>query len=128
MLDHLTLKTLHLGFVTLSAAGFVVRGALMLAGSRLLWQAWVRTLPHLVDTLLLASGLWMAVNLHLYAAPPAWLVAKLLALVLYVVLGTIALRRGRTRRLRLLALLGALATFGYMVAAALQRSPLPFLA
>jgi uncharacterized membrane protein SirB2 len=127
MLDHHTLKAIHLGCVTLSLIGFVLRGGLMLAGSRLLWQRWVRTLPHVVDTLLLISGIWMAVNLRLNPLTTDWLAAKLLALIGYVVLGAIALRRGRTRALRQLALLSALALFAYMVAVARLRTPLPFI-
>lgn len=126
MPDHSTLKAVHLACVTLSLAGFLWRGGLMLRGSSLLWNRWVRTLPHLVDTLLLISGLWMVFNLRLNPLATDWLAAKLLALLAYVILGAIALRRGRTRRTRQLALLAALAVFAYMVAVALRRTPLPF--
>lgn len=128
MFDHHTLKIVHLGCVALSLAGFAARGGLMLAGSALIWNRWVRTLPHLVDTALLASGLWLAIDLHQYPGSSPWLTAKLLALLAYVALGVVALRRGRTFRVRAAALVGALATFGYMVAVAVTRSPWPGLA
>ena len=52
-----------------------------------------------------------------------WLTAKLLALLLYIGLGTIALKRGKTKGIRIAAYVGALATFGYIVAVALTRQP-----
>ena len=53
-----------------------------------------------------------------------WLVAKIVGLLVYIVLGTIALKRGRTRRTRAAALIGAIATFGYIAMVALTKSPL----
>ncbi len=69
----------------------------MLADSALLQQRWMRTWPHFVDTLLLLSGLWMAINLQLHPGNSHWLGAKLLALLAYIALGFVALRLGRTQ-------------------------------
>ena len=91
------LLKLHIATVLLSLAGFVVRGVWMLRGSSLLRARWVRATPHIVDTLLLASGIGLIFTLHLYPTQQPWLVAKLVALVVYIVLGAIALKRGRTR-------------------------------
>ena len=126
MLDQATLKLIHQASALISITGFVLRGALMLADSTLLRQRWMRTWPHIFDTALLASGLWMAINLHLNPAHTPWLSAKLIALLLYIGLGFIALRLGRTRRIRIIALIGAIACFGYIVSVALGRSALPF--
>jgi uncharacterized membrane protein SirB2 len=79
------------------------------------------------DSLLLAAGIGMAVMLRQYPLVDGWLTAKLLALLGYIGLGTIALKRGRTKRIRLLAFGGALLTLAYLVAVALTRSPLPFI-
>ena len=59
-------------------------------------------------------------NLPVLTQP--WLVAKLVALVVYVVLGSIALRRGRTQQIRAIAFVMALATFAYIVGVALSKS------
>ena len=126
MIEHTLLKLVHQGTVALSFIGFALRGGLMLADSPLLMRRWMRTWPHLIDTLLLVSGIWMAVNLHLNPVNHPWLGAKLVALLLYIGLGFIALRLGRTRRQRILALAGALLCFAYMVLVALTRSVLPF--
>ena len=120
------LKYLHVGCVALSGAGFVLRGAWMLQGSPLLAQRWVRVLPHVVDTVLLASAIALALMLEQYPLVQGWLTAKLIGLVVYIVLGTIALKRGRTRAVRLTAFGAALLVFAYIVAVALTKSVLPY--
>ncbi len=79
----------------------------------------------MVDTLLLASAIWMAVASRQYPFVEGWLTAKVIALLAYIGLGTIALSRGRTKRARAIAWLLALAVFGYIVGVALARDPLP---
>lgn len=120
----------HMLFAVLSLAGFILRGALMLAGTR--WRRWwvLRRLPHINDALLLFAGLWLAWSLgYLSHGLPAWLVAKLTALAAYIALGFIALRYGRTRRVRALAWVAALGTFAYILTVARTRmvDPLPLL-
>ena len=120
-------KAVHVGAVALTLLSFLVRGAWMLQGSAMLQRRWVRILPHLVDTALLASALYLALGVYGYPAPgQGWITAKLLALLVYIGLGTVALKRGRTRAVRAAAFAGALLTFGYIVAVALTRSPLPW--
>lgn len=125
LIDHPTLKQIHVTCVALSVSGFLLRATLMLRDSPLVYARWVRTLPHFVDTTLLLSGLWMAVNLQQYPGTASWLTAKLLALVAYVILGMFALRRGKTKRRRIIALGGALLCFAYMATVALTRTPFP---
>lgn len=115
------LKALHVTAVVLSGSLFVVRGAWMLRGSPMLRQRWVQMAPHVVDTVLLAAALGLLVVLHLNPLVTPWLVAKLAALAGYIVLGSFALKRGRTRRVRIVSLLLALTLFGYMVGTALTR-------
>ena len=122
-----TLKLLHVGCVAVTACGLVLRGVWMLRESPLLRHPLTRVLPHVNDALLLAAGIGMAVMLRQYPLVDGWLTAKLLALLGYIGLGTVALKRGRTKRIRLLAFGGALLTLGYLVAVALTRSPLPFI-
>ena len=82
-------------------------------------------MPHVVDTLLLTSALVLVFWSGQYPFVQAWLTAKVLALVVYIVLGTIALKRGKTKGVRSFALLAALATFAYIVAVALTRNAAP---
>lgn len=118
-----TLKAIHITCVVASGTGFFARGLLMLAGSPWLNARLVRVAPHIIDTLLLASAITMAVIAHLVPTQQPWLMAKIIGLIAYIVLGAIALRRGRTRTQRTLAFVAALATFAYIVGVALTRSP-----
>jgi uncharacterized membrane protein SirB2 len=119
----LWVKLVHVGSVVLSGAGFVARGVLMLRGSPLLRARFVRTAPHVVDTVLLASAVWLAWLMRVYPFVDGWITAKVLGLVAYVVLGTIALKRGPSLRLRAAAFVAALATFAYIVAVAFTHDP-----
>lgn len=123
--DYVLLKSTHVACVALSYAGFVVRGVWMMQGSPLLARRWVRIAPHVVDTLLLVSAIGLAVLLRLNPMAQPWLAAKIVALVLYIVLGTIALKRGPTRAIRIGAWIAAQLVFLYIVAVALTRSALP---
>jgi uncharacterized membrane protein SirB2 len=120
----LAVKWIHVGSAALSLAGFAARGVLMLRGSALLATRFARIAPHVVDTVLLASALWLAWQLGQYPFVHGWLTAKLLALLAYIALGSIALRRGRTPRARAVALALALACAAYIVAVALARDAL----
>ena len=120
-MNYLLVKHLHITFAVLSGSFFLLRGLWMLAESPMLSQRWVRTVPHVVDTLLLGSALLLVFWSGQYPFVQNWLTAKVLALVAYIVLGTIALKRGKTQGVRRFALLAALATFAYIVAVALTR-------
>ncbi|KAB7624418.1 SirB2 family protein [Alkalilimnicola sp. S0819] len=121
------LKHIHLLAVVLSIALFLFRGVLMLLGSRLLRARVLRVLPHGVDTVLLISALALAWQFYRWpAVGHDWIHAKLIALVCYIVLGTVALKRGRTLRGRALALVGALVVFAYIVMVALSKQVWPF--
>lgn len=122
------LKTLHVGCVATSFALFVLRGIGMLHFPARLAQRWLRIVPHMVDTVLLASAIGLAAMLGIDPATRGWLAAKVVGLLVYIVLGTIALKRGRTRSIRLAAFIGALATFGYIVSVAIAKTPEGFLA
>ena len=121
-MNYLALKHLHITFAVLSGSFFLLRGVWMLLDSSLLQRRWVKVVPHVVDTLLLTSALGLVFWSGQYPFVQAWLTAKVLALVAYIVLGTIALKRGKTQGVRAFALLAALATFAYIVAVALTRN------
>ncbi len=119
------LKGIHLACAALTFVSFSVRGMWMLAGSALLERRSVRIVPHVIDALLLASAIGLMLIVRQYPGTHGWLSAKVLALVLYIVLGSVALRRGRTLAVRAGAFIAALAAFAYIVAVALTRNALP---
>ena len=121
------LKHFHLATIAITLTLFVLRGVWMMADSPRLQARWVRIVPHVNDTLLLASGIGLAVLIHQYPLVHGWLTAKLLALILYIVLGTVALKRGRTKGTRIAAWVAALLVLAYIVAVAIAHAPFPFL-
>lgn len=125
--DYATVKTVHVAAASVSIALFALRGGWMLRSPQRLARPWVRIVPHVIDTALLASALWLAWQLG-GDGTRGWLWAKLAALAAYVALGTIALKRGRTRGIRLAAFVAALVAFGYIVSVAVTKSPLGILA
>jgi uncharacterized membrane protein SirB2 len=126
-MDYATLKSLHLTTIALSLALFVLRGLWMIAESPRLQARWARIVPHLNDTVLLVSGISLAYTLGLSPLEHGWLAAKIVALLAYIMLGTIALKRGKTRGQRIAAWIAALLVFGYMVAVAVAHDPVPFM-
>ena len=128
-MDYSTLyavKLVHMTCAALSFSGFFVRGWWMLQQSPRLQQRWVKILPHTVDSALLISAIVLAAGYHLSPLQHPWLATKILALLLYIGLGMIALRFGRSLRSRALAWVLALLTFTHIVGAAITKSPLGF--
>lgn len=125
-MNYLLLKHLHITCVVLSGLGFSMRGWWMWRASPLLGRRLVRTLPHVVDTVLLGSAISMAVLSGQYPFVQGWLTAKLCGLLAYIVFGAIALKRGRTRTIRACFLGLALLAYAYIVSVALTRQVLPF--
>jgi uncharacterized membrane protein SirB2 len=126
--DYLAVKLIHQGAVTLSIAGFLARGAGSLSGAAWVRSRTARTLPHLVDTVLLASAIALAWTLRLNPLETPWLAAKIVGLLVYIGLGMVALKPTRPRAVRAAAWLAALACFAQIVATALTKSPLGLLA
>lgn len=125
-MDAFPLKHLHVTCVALSYALFFLRGVWMLRGMLAQQGRWVRIVPHMVDSVLLASAIALAVQLGISPMNAPWLMAKIVALLLYIALGAVALRRGRTQRIRLTAWLSAQAVFFYIVSVAMTHDPAPW--
>jgi uncharacterized membrane protein SirB2 len=124
-MDYLLVKQIHMASAGASFSLFLLRGIWMLRQSPRLRALWVRILPHLIDTLLLVSAIALVVMSRQYPVQQHWLTAKVVALLLYIGLGMVALKRGRTRTVRTLAWLAALGVFVYIVSVAVSRNPLP---
>ena len=121
-------KYLHVASVVLSLIGFFLRGVLMIRASPLLNARWIRVLPHINDTILLIAALSLAVMSEQYPFVAGWVTAKVLGVIAYIILGSLALRAGSTRRMRIVCWLAALAVFGWIVSVALTRQPMGLLA
>jgi uncharacterized membrane protein SirB2 len=116
------LKTIHVLSATASIGGFILRGYWMFTANSLLDRRSVKTLPHIIDTLLLGSALGMLLIWHSAPLSMNWLSAKVVALLVYIGLGTVALRFGKTRRVRTSCWLLALVVAAYIVSVAMTKS------
>lgn len=117
-----TLKLIHISSAILTVSGFVLRGFWMLIESPNLERHVVRIAPHIIDTVFLFSGIGLIWTLNLPVLNQPWLLTKFAALIVYILLGTIALKRGKTKRIRIGALVMALLTFAYIGGVALSKS------
>lgn len=126
-MSYILLKHAHMTLAAASVSLFLVRGIWMLAGSPMLSRGWVRRTPHLVDSLLLASAITLAWWAGLSPLASPWLGAKIGALVAYIVLGSVALKYGKTRLTRLAAFIAAVGCFAYIVTTAVTKNPLFFI-
>lgn len=125
---YLALRHVHITCAIVSVALFVLRGGLMIAESRWLQGLFLRVLPHVIDTVLLTTALMLTTIVHQYPFVQGWLTVKVVLLVAYILLGSIAIKRGRTRRIRIAAFIAALATVGFLFTVARAHHALGFLA
>ncbi|MBO6557232.1 MAG: SirB2 family protein [Pseudomonadales bacterium] len=115
---------LHILTVVVSGALFVVRGTWMIQESPLLQAKPVKILPHVNDTLLIAAAIGLMVVTSQYPVTHHWLTVKVVLLIVYIGLGVMALRRGKTKSQRIIYFVLALLTFLFMVSVALTHEPL----
>jgi uncharacterized membrane protein SirB2 len=127
-MDYASVKLVHESAAALSFLGFFARGAGMVAGARWIHGRPAKTLPHVVDTVLLVSALTLLWILRTSPLTAPWLAAKVAGLLVYIALGVIALRPTYPRPVRALAWLAAMSTFAYIVSVAITRDPRGFLA
>lgn len=122
----LLVKNIHITCVAASYILFFLRGVWLIQGSSIMRQRWVKIVPHVTDTLLLASAITLAIGIRQYPGVDAWLTAKVAGLLLYIGFGMMAFRFGKTMRARISAWVAAQIVFFYIVAVALTHNPLPF--
>lgn len=116
--------TLHVSTALISIAGFIIRGILHFSGSDLVNRKWFKITPHIVDTLLIVSAVTLLIQSNLNLLNTSWLLAKVIALVVYIGLGLVAFRFGKTRLVRMMAWGGAILVFAYILGVAVTKNPL----
>ena len=110
-----------------SITGFILRWIWMMNESTLSNYRLTRILPHIIDTFFLASAVWLAVSIRQYPFTDAWLTAKIFGLVVYIVLGSFALKRATTMQGRIMAFSGALLVYAWIVSVARLKTVWGFL-
>lgn len=121
---YLSIKHIHISLAIASICLFCVRYYWALSGSALLQAKWVKILPHIIDTLLLSCGIFLMVYLQFWPNQHPWLMSKLIALVLYILFGTFAIKRGKTQKAKIYAGALAISTYIYMINVAISHKPL----
>lgn len=121
-MSYLALRHLHITCATLSILLFALRGGMQLAGVD--WRRWkiLRIAPHINDTILLTAAISLSVISHQYPWVFPWIGAKIVALLVYIGLGTMALKPEILSTRRAAYFAGALLTVGYIVCVAISRS------
>ncbi|HVU80444.1 MAG TPA: SirB2 family protein [Rhodanobacteraceae bacterium] len=115
---------IHIGCVIASGSLFFTRGCMMLAGLAAANHAALRRISVVIDSLLLAAAIVLTTIIHQYPFVQAWLTVKVILLVVYIVLGVFALRRGRTRAIRAACFAAAMLVFLFIVTVARTQNPL----
>jgi uncharacterized membrane protein SirB2 len=117
------IKFLHIACVACSGVLFTARGVFMWAESRWANALTLRRLSYAIDTVLLGSAVSLVGILHQYPFVSSWLTVKLLLLVVYILLGIFALRRGRTRLMRQVCFVAAMSVYAFIISIAMTHDP-----
>ncbi|MDP6375968.1 MAG: SirB2 family protein [Pseudomonadales bacterium] len=117
------MKSIHIMLVYATVIGFVIRSIWAFTDNPLRGERWVRTVPHVIDTLLLILGVIMAYQIS-QSPFSGWLLAKLIGLLAYILFGVLTLRATAAMP-RAIGFVGAMTSVGYMFAVAFTRDPLP---
>lgn len=122
------IKWVHIASIMTSGLLFLLRGSLVLTGrERLAMVAPLRFLSYGIDTVLLSAGLMLLTILPHAMYANGWLTLKLVLLVIYVILGSLALKRGRTSRVRTISFVAALAVYLAIIGIARNHHPIGWL-
>lgn len=118
------IKLVHIVAVFASGSLFFLRGLVLHLGGQWAMAAPLRYLSYTIDTVLLTAALMLATILHQYPFVQGWLTTKIVLLLVYVLLGTFALKRGRTKTVRVGCWLAALVVYAYIISVARAHHPL----
>jgi len=108
----------------ISISGFMVRGLLAINQHPAVKQRWIRIVPHIIDTLLLIAAIYLAYSLRANPMTQPWLAAKIIALVVYIGLGTQVIKMKGSITSQWLCYVLAIATFIYIGLVAVFKTPL----
>ncbi|MEE8208446.1 MAG: SirB2 family protein [Nitrosomonadaceae bacterium] len=122
-MSYAALKIIHVISVIFSYLLFMLRGIWMMQNSSILQRRWVKILPHVIDTVLLASAVTLVTMIQQYPGMSTWLSTKIGGLLLYIILGMMALRFGKSRKIKIISWIAAQIVFFYIVLVALTKNP-----
>ena len=126
-MDYLLIKHVHMSLALLSIAGFMLRWCWRMMRSPLAAAKAVRVVPHVVDSLFLATALALSFMQGENTLSPAWFSAKIGGLVLYILLGMTAMHAAPVARRSVPAFAAAVLMFAWIASVAVTKSPLGWL-
>lgn len=115
------IKFVHIACVFLTFCSFSLRCYWVFTDSPVLQRKATKIIPHIIDTVLLASGVLIAVNLYEEFYRQPWLLNKFVAVIVYIILGSIVINYGKTKTVRKLTCIGAYGVFFYIIAIAIYK-------
>ena len=121
------IKLIHMSTAFISISLFLLRGFWVFTGSQMIKQRWVKIIPHVNDTILLVSAIFLTFNIHQYRFTYDWLTANFIAFLFYIVFGMFALKRAKDKKNKAIFFILAIITFAYIVQTALTRNASWFL-
>lgn len=116
------IKLIHMSTAFISISLFMLRGFWVFRESPMMTKKWVKILPHVNDTVLLITAVFLAIGINQYPFTHDWLTAKLVALFVYIGFGMFALKRAKELKNKVMFFILALLTFSYIVGVALTRT------
>lgn len=122
-MSYVLLKQVHVSFALASIIGFVLRWNWRMSGSHLSQMMLTKTAPHVIDTLFLTTGVALTFSINQYPLANAWLTAKITGLLVYIVLGTVAMSGKVPKPWRVTAFLAAVSTYAWILTVARFKSP-----
>lgn len=125
-MSYTALKIIHITSAIFSYILFTIRGLWMMQDSPRLQRRWIKILPHVIDTILLVSAVTLVTMIQQYPGINTWLSAKVGGVLLYIMLGMMALRFGKTRKIKTISWIAAQIVFFYIVLVALTKNPTLF--
>jgi uncharacterized membrane protein SirB2 len=120
---YLEIKLVHVAAVLASGSLFFVRGLARQLGAVWAMAAPLRYVSYAIDTVLLTAALMLSTILQQYPFVQSWLTAKVVLLVIYIVLGSVALKRGRSTTVRTACFVAAVVVFAAILAIARAHDP-----
>ena len=116
------IKLIHMSTAFISIGLFMLRGFWVFRESPMMTKKWVKILPHVNDTVLLITAVFLTIGINQYPFTHDWLTAKLIALFVYIGFGLFALKRAKELKNKVAFFILALLTFSYILGVALTRS------
>ncbi len=110
---------IHITFVLISFFSFIIRVILLTFQSRLLKNKFFKITPHIIDTLLLLSGITLVIQGQWLTGEYSWVITKLIIIFIYIGLGVMVMRSVGIKRW--LAFIATLSCYGYIIAIAVSK-------